>query len=46
MITGTSDRWRRLWHTAVPGGPGSMRSSSTRSAPSWLSYLADPATAG
>jgi hypothetical protein len=27
MITGTSDRWRRLWHTSVPAGPGGMRSS-------------------
>ena len=33
MITGTFDRLRRLLHTSVPGGPGSMRSSSTRSAP-------------
>ena len=36
MITGTSDRWRRLVHTSLPGGPGSIRSSSTRSAP-WRS---------
>jgi|SRR5690242_611116 len=27
MITGTSVRWRRLWHTSVPAGPRGMRSN-------------------
>ncbi len=33
MITGTFERCRSVRHTSVPDSPGSMRSSSTRSAP-------------
>jgi hypothetical protein len=33
MITGTLDFSRSVLHTSLPGRPGSIRSSSTRSAP-------------
>ncbi|OLT28006.1 hypothetical protein BJF83_16350 [Nocardiopsis sp. CNR-923] len=33
MITGTFDFCRSVRHTSVPDSPGSIRSSSTRSAP-------------
>ena len=33
MMTGTLDRSRSERHTSLPGRPGSIRSSSTRSAP-------------
>jgi hypothetical protein len=33
MITGTFEDWRITRHTSVPGMPGSIRSSSTMSAP-------------
>ena len=33
MMTGTLDRSRSERHTSLPGSPGSIRSSSTRSAP-------------
>src|ERR1700678_2220590 len=33
MMTGTLDRSRSDRHTSLPGRPGSIRSSSTRSAP-------------
>ena len=38
MMIGTLERWRRSRQTSVPDIPGSMRSSSTRSAPCWSNW--------